>query len=849
MRQIRIFLSSPGDVVDERGRARRLIKDVLPVDPFIRGKVTLDVVSWDDPDAPATMPAHLPPQQAIERGLPLPSDCDIVVVALWSRFGTAPSAPHAKPDGTPFRSGTEWEYYDALNAARNKGAPSILVYRRTEPPTIALTAPEAQRQEALRQWGAVEEFFAQFQDKDGAALGGFHKYATPDEFERILVHHLKAEISLILEDASEAQPQAAAPGDGAFVAPRFANSVPREAAAFDLAEKQRAASILIITGLSGNGKSFLAAQFSDQLLAAGQARATLWIECEQNESLESLLVRVARKASIVAQTVKARCKELLAYLKREQAILFLDDYQVCNHTSMDPLLTLATSQDAPARVVLISRILPDEVVALPGVVVHPIADFTENEAARLIERRGGRSLDSAVLRDLVAKTGALPLAMALFCGLVSLGANPRMLLDGELLEAERIKRWFDELTGMLSSRAVRLLGFLSLVEGSFDEAVVQMFLSGTSESEIRKDFRSIQRVFLVERYDHDRWTVHDLVAQVGRLSLPRDIVNSVYAALGRHYRALAGESDSDGWFEYTIKACKALDRSGEQDDLLEEALSVLAPEIKRRGAHMVFLELSRNLIGGRNCSEPWLYYHFAHCCFVLGLHDEAMEYTRRILQTATRRNATLRLSASRLYSEALAAMGDDERAFENLNGALEAARGQKIERTNLLQAHSVLAGIETNLSRCGAAHDRIQKLMQEAENPYQPLGKAVALCRMGLLQLKLRTANDAARSFGEALGLFRDLQNPRGQAWALVGLAQSAIAAGDDAACLKYVQWAVVIQEEIGGYDRQYEEALATIRANGRLSMLRDVLAQEDIRVQQLKSERRALARRLRGLV
>ena len=47
--QIRVFLSSPGDVADERALARRLLKEELPYDPLLRGRVTLEVVSWDDP--------------------------------------------------------------------------------------------------------------------------------------------------------------------------------------------------------------------------------------------------------------------------------------------------------------------------------------------------------------------------------------------------------------------------------------------------------------------------------------------------------------------------------------------------------------------------------------------------------------------------------------------------------------------------------------------------------------------------------------------------------------------------------------------------------------------------------
>ena len=39
---LRIFLASPGDVADEPGLARQVI-DSLQYDPFLRGKVSLEV--------------------------------------------------------------------------------------------------------------------------------------------------------------------------------------------------------------------------------------------------------------------------------------------------------------------------------------------------------------------------------------------------------------------------------------------------------------------------------------------------------------------------------------------------------------------------------------------------------------------------------------------------------------------------------------------------------------------------------------------------------------------------------------------------------------------------------------
>jgi hypothetical protein len=73
--RLRIFLSSPGDVVDERNLARGLLKNELPFDPLLRRHIEFDVVSWDDPASPTPMPATLTPRSCTSslRLIPPPS--------------------------------------------------------------------------------------------------------------------------------------------------------------------------------------------------------------------------------------------------------------------------------------------------------------------------------------------------------------------------------------------------------------------------------------------------------------------------------------------------------------------------------------------------------------------------------------------------------------------------------------------------------------------------------------------------------------------------------------------------------------------------------------------------------
>jgi hypothetical protein len=69
------------------------------------------------------------PQASVNEAKPPPSQCDIVLMILWSRLGYP-----FELGGKKWASGTEWEYEDAVNADPQ---PDILVYHRTSPPSLS----------------------------------------------------------------------------------------------------------------------------------------------------------------------------------------------------------------------------------------------------------------------------------------------------------------------------------------------------------------------------------------------------------------------------------------------------------------------------------------------------------------------------------------------------------------------------------------------------------------------------------------------------------------------------------------------------------------------------------------
>ena len=143
---IKIFISSPGDVSAERDIAERVINKV---GKEFQARWRLQAIRWDKDSEGVVLDARIPPQEAVNRKLPRPCECDIVLVVLWSRMGTPLDASYTKKgDGSAYLSGTEWEYCNAGEERRPDGKPAIWVYHRDQPvPDDAANAADAGTQQ------------------------------------------------------------------------------------------------------------------------------------------------------------------------------------------------------------------------------------------------------------------------------------------------------------------------------------------------------------------------------------------------------------------------------------------------------------------------------------------------------------------------------------------------------------------------------------------------------------------------------------------------------------------------------------------------------------------------------
>jgi hypothetical protein len=261
--RLRIFISSPGDVPDERLRAD-LIVDKLGQD-YSR-YFSLESYRWEH--EPMLASGHF--QDAIEP----PSAADIVILILWSRLGTAlpektATREYRGLDGRAPVTGTEWEFEEALAAARLHGAPDILVFRNSSPTSIDSRDPAA-RAKSLEQLDALDAFWKRYFADRGVFLAGASEYRDIEDFAARLEESLRKLIERRIKSRAASGPGDTAPtwlgnpfrGLQAYEFEHAAIFFGRDAlvakAAEQLTSRARAGTAFILfVGASGSGKSSL----------------------------------------------------------------------------------------------------------------------------------------------------------------------------------------------------------------------------------------------------------------------------------------------------------------------------------------------------------------------------------------------------------------------------------------------------------------------------------------------------------------------------------------------------------------------------------------------------------------
>ena len=169
---LRLFVSSPNDVPDER---RRIDLVVERLNAEFAGRVQIDTVRWET----SFYSAH----ETFQKQIPEAADCDLVVAIFRARLGTPlPENFPRLPSGEAYPSGTAYEVLSAIEARRaGRPLPDVYVFRYPKAPSVTLDAPD--RAEIEAQWERLKNFFDRwFRTRSGEFLAAFQGYDSTDDF-------------------------------------------------------------------------------------------------------------------------------------------------------------------------------------------------------------------------------------------------------------------------------------------------------------------------------------------------------------------------------------------------------------------------------------------------------------------------------------------------------------------------------------------------------------------------------------------------------------------------------------------------------------------------------------------
>jgi tetratricopeptide (TPR) repeat protein len=181
---IRIFVSSPGDVLAERERVDRVAQRI---NAAFLGAVHIETVRWER--------SYYTADSTFQRQIADPSACDLVISIFWQRLGSElPPDFERMRDGRPYPSGTVFELVKGLQASQHstKGLPHVFVYRKMADAAVAMTDRELYRQ-AHEQREAFLAFWEEwFVSQEGHFKTAYNTFNTTDDFEEKFEEHIRS---------------------------------------------------------------------------------------------------------------------------------------------------------------------------------------------------------------------------------------------------------------------------------------------------------------------------------------------------------------------------------------------------------------------------------------------------------------------------------------------------------------------------------------------------------------------------------------------------------------------------------------------------------------------------------
>lgn len=737
---LRVFLASPSDVAAERVLALRVLEQ-LSRDPLLRDRLTLEAVAWDQPGAGAPMLATMTPQASIAAGLPKPSECDILVVIIWSRMGTPLSIDeYRKPDGSAYLSGTEWEYLDALEGAKHCGRPEVLVYRRTE--KCLLDPCDPQIDDKLRQYRSVEAFFAGFRNPDNSIRAGFNECLTPEAFRDQLDHHLRSLVQRLLD-----RPPPPSPLCGRDPRPEPRPIFGRDTLIESAVNKLKSYSFALV-GPKGIGKSKLASAIFERLAVSRElpferyfwSRFTYGAAPSFSDFSKQLIEDLSGKTLDFSNLlVSDQVGMVVRYLRDNSCLLVIDQFEATidpeTRQPRDPgfreLMKHAREGLWQARLLVTSWEIPKDAdgvqidyLEVPGLSGSDGVEFMVYELSRVLPHNS-EIIDETELKDLVSRLQGHPLALQMMAR-----NNPveiiREFTENQDICHQAIQEIAENIVDQVYRRQhwsrewITVLRTLATFD-SFCSKPAILAVTGLPRQKIHKTIAELQQRMWLIVFAEGVYDLEVLVREYVRQHMSADQARQFNARAADYFLMEAGQSSPDTLYSQRLDSALVglhhLIRARQQ----EKAASIFLD----RGIHDIFYRAARwstlaslyEAFVGSELSPETLSLFLGNLGLVyrdLLRYQEAKECYQRGLLVSQRHGDKIG------ECRQLVNLGD----IANYEGAYETAIDYHQRAQALLETVNLPSLAARNLGCLGNALSS-QNRIDEAENCYE---QAIVLC-------------------------------------------------------------------------------------------------------------------------
>lgn len=575
-----------------------------------------------------------------------------------------------------------------------------------------------------------------------------------------------------------------------FSVPNYADAVRLDERTSALAAIARDYFFVSVEGIMGSGKTYLVSDFiRDPKLNLGW-NEVVWYDLSHGETIDLFLLALPTLEVPPGFSQKAKVQALVTFLFENNILLVLDNCHLADSDSMQTIVDVACGVIGSCRIICISQQRVTGVDFSRHVARYVPEMLSEDQVARLVDRRLRGSLLSSQYARLVEVTDGLPFAIGLFCILVSeFGYTADSLLAGVTMAHERITAWCERATRRLEAGNRDFFFALGAADGPIDSEVVEETARALRIDDYRACFEQIVGWYLLRRSTSTSWVMHRILADYCKSKLDNRTLKMVVASMARLYRrrgaaAENGRSKALNW----ALACRYFVAAG-QLGRAEALVNRLAPVAKRAGCFSVLRNVLTYLSDARKPKplSNWLAYHYAHSLFVTGNICDCETFLQNIIAVQPMSDVSLRLSCQRLLVDTLLAQGRLGESVALLPVADQLAGRTEITRVSVRQYLGTKFQVMLATNRLSEAESVLNATLQMPVLRGNHVSTGVVYMHLSQLAYAREDSDRVLLFASRAADDFKAAGDQRGMLWseAQIGLAE--IVTGATAEGLKRV--------------------------------------------------------------